>query len=61
MLCCLLLITICPGYMIIIKALYLQPPPSPDREWDSEEEEEDGIADQDPLDISWYNLTYTFN
>lgn len=30
----------------------LQPPPSPDHEWDSEEEE-DGIADQDPLDISW--------
>ena len=31
----------------------LQPPPSPDGEWDSEEDEEDGIAEQEPLDISW--------
>ena len=28
-----------------------QPPPSPDNDWDSEEE--DGIADQHPLDVSW--------
>lgn len=29
-----------------------QPPPSPQNEWDSDEEE-DGIADQEPLDITW--------
>ena len=31
---------------------YLQPPPSPENEWDSDEEE-DGLADQTPLDYSW--------
>ena len=39
-------------YIILSFRLFssLQPPPSPDNEWDSEEE--DGIADQQPLDIS---------
>ena len=31
----------------------LQPPPSPENDWDSDEEE-DGLADQTPLDLSWY-------
>lgn len=30
-----------------------QPPSSPENEWDSGEEE-DGLAEQTPLDISWY-------